>query len=93
MNTGKLLVGIFAGVAVGAALGVLFAPNKGEVTRKKISRKGEDVAEDLSDKFSALIETLTEKFEDLKAEASKMADKAGKKIKEEKAEFEATVNK
>lgn len=93
MNTGKLLVGIFAGVAVGAALGVLFAPNKGEVTRKKISRKGEDVAEDLSDKFSALLETLTEKFEDLKAEASKMADKAGKKIKEEKADFEAAANK
>jgi gas vesicle protein len=93
MNTGKMIVGLFAGVAVGAALGVLFAPSKGTVTRRKISRKGEDMAENLGEKFAELIETLTEKFEDLKSEASKMADKAGKKIKEEKAEFEAAVNK
>jgi len=93
MNTGKLIVGIFAGVAVGAALGVLFAPNKGTVTRRNIGRKGEDLAENMGDKFTELMETLTEKFEDLKAEATKMADKAGKKVKEEKAEFEAAVNK
>jgi len=89
MNTGKLIVGIFAGVAVGAALGVLFAPNKGSVTRKKISRKGSDMTEDLHDKFSELIETLTSKFEDLKAEAAHMADKVSRKAKDAEEELKA----
>ena len=40
MSTGKIVVGVLAGVAVGALLGVLFAPDKGSETRKKISKGG-----------------------------------------------------
>ena len=36
MSTGKLVVGVLAGVAVGALVGMLFAPDKGSETRKKI---------------------------------------------------------
>jgi len=89
MNNGKLIVGILAGVAVGAALGVLFAPNKGKVTRKKIGKKSEAIQEDMGAQFTDLIETLTEKLEALKAEAGQMAEKTAKKFKEEKAAFDA----
>ena len=52
MNAGKLILGVAAGVAVGAALGVLFAPDKGTTTRKKISKKGHDLTYDLERKFN-----------------------------------------
>ena len=45
MSTGKVLLGVLAGVAAGAMLGILFAPDKGSNTRKKISKKGEDYAD------------------------------------------------
>ena len=55
MESGKLLLGLLAGVAVGAALGILFAPAKGSDTRKKIYDKGEDLTEGLKEKFDLII--------------------------------------
>jgi len=51
MSSGKVLLGVLAGMAVGAALGVLFAPDKGWDTRKRISKKGDDFTDDLGDRF------------------------------------------
>lgn len=63
MRTGKAVLGILAGVATGAALGILFAPDKGENTRKKIVKKGEDLSDALNkkidEKFSDLIDVIT----------------------------------
>jgi gas vesicle protein len=42
MSAGKVLLGLLAGVAAGATLGILFAPEKGAVTRKRIAKKGDD---------------------------------------------------
>ena len=39
MSTSKTLLGFIAGAAVGAALGILFAPDKGTETRRKISEQ------------------------------------------------------
>jgi gas vesicle protein len=36
MNSGKVLLGLFAGIAAGALLGILFAPEKGVGNPKKI---------------------------------------------------------
>lgn len=58
MSSGKLLLGVLAGVAAGALIGILFAPEKGSVTRKKISKKGDDYVEDLKDKFNQLLEKV-----------------------------------
>ena len=39
MNTKNLLIGICSGLVVGAAIGILFAPYKGKVTRRKIKNQ------------------------------------------------------
>ncbi len=75
MNSGKLLLGVLAGVAVGATLGILFAPDKGSTTRKKISKKGQDFAEELGEKFNDIIDNVTHKFESIKEEAGRMIGK------------------
>lgn len=73
MKTGKILVGVLTGAAVGAALGILFAPAKGSVTRKKIIDKGNDYSDELSEKFDDFIDFISKKLDSFKTEAKKMA--------------------
>ena len=68
MTTGKIIWSIAAGVAAGAILGVLFAPNKGVDTRKKIVQKKDDAV----DSINEMLERATGKLEDVKKQASKM---------------------
>jgi gas vesicle protein len=50
-NTNAKLIGaLVIGAAIGGALGILFAPEKGSVTRKKIAGKSEDLAKDIKEK-------------------------------------------
>ncbi len=76
MSSGKVLLGLLAGVAAGALLGVLFAPDKGSVTRLKIVKKSEDYAEGLTEKFNEFLDTLTEKIEDVKEGVEEVKSKA-----------------
>jgi gas vesicle protein len=57
-NTGQLIGALLIGVAVGAALGILFAPDKGSETRKKIAGKTGDLTDSLKEKFSAILEEM-----------------------------------
>ena len=54
MNTGKIVLGALAGLAVGAALGILFAPEKGSTTRKRITDRGDDYLDELTTKINSL---------------------------------------
>lgn len=63
MKADKVVLGILGGVAVGALLGVLFAPEKGSKTRKKIADKGAGYAEDLKSQIDALIGTIQKKYD------------------------------
>lgn len=76
MNSAKVLFGAMVGLAAGAALGVLFAPDKGSSTRKKITKQGNDYADGLGTKFNDFIDKMTHKFEALKSEASAMAEES-----------------
>jgi gas vesicle protein len=76
MSSGKVLLGVLAGVAAGALLGVLFAPDKGWNTRKMIAKKADDYADALQDKFKEFMETASEKIENAKEQVSDFTDKA-----------------
>lgn len=61
-NNGKILAAVAAGIAAGAVLGILFAPDKGSETRRKINEAGESLADNVKEKFSK----GREKFNDMK---------------------------
>ena len=63
MESGKVVLGVLAGVAIGAVLGILLAPEKGSVTRKQILGKGEDYADRLSKKFDGAMEMASRNYE------------------------------
>jgi gas vesicle protein len=76
MSSGKVVMGVLAGMAVGALLGVLFAPDKGSETRKKMAEKGGDLIDGVSNKLNNLIDELNQKIDAAKAKANDTASNA-----------------
>lgn len=68
MDSGKIIIGVLSGLAVGSVLGILLAPNKGVDTRKKILGKSDEIKDSLNEKLSQIIDSITEKFENAKDE-------------------------
>ena len=74
MISGKVLLGLLAGLATGAFIGILIAPDKGTDTRKKITKKGEDYADALKEKFNEFLDSVSQKFQEGKIEESDTPD-------------------
>lgn len=68
--TGKIIGALLIGAAVGGALGILFAPDKGSETRKKLSGKTGDIAHLLQEKFEAFLEQAKNEFESVRDKAA-----------------------
>jgi gas vesicle protein len=73
----KLFRGVFTGGLIGFVMGLLFAPQKGEETRKQV--KG--VSETLAEKAKQISQTVKEKSEEVKKMAK---ERFGEKSEENK---------
>lgn len=65
MKTGKTIISVLGGVVAGAALGILFAPDKGTNTRKKIAKKSNDTKNKAMESFNELLNNVSEKCSSL----------------------------
>ena len=70
----KVLIGLLAGVATGAILGVLFAPEKGEETRRKLAEGSQDLSNNLKGKLSDLKENVADKYQTVKQSATDLIE-------------------
>ena len=87
MKADKIILGVLGGVAVGALLGVLFAPEKGSKTRQKIADKSNDYADDLKDKLDVLLGTMTKKYENIWQEGENLIAQGKSKFNDTKKEI------
>lgn len=82
MGSGKVVLGVLAGFAAGAVAGILLAPEKGSETRRRIAYKADNLTDDLEEKFSEFISSVTKQFEDLRKQAAAAADDAKEQVEE-----------
>ena len=80
------LAAFLLGAVTGIALGVLFAPAKGETTRRKLKRWANDTYEEQKD-------FVLEHAEDLKGKIKEQAEEVREKLAEGKEKFVKEFNK
>lgn len=77
-NNSKILIALASGIALGGMLGLLYAPDKGTDTRKKIT--------DAKDKFTGSIKDTVnkgkEKFSELRDGMKEKIESINEKVKE-----------
>lgn len=80
MNSGKAVLGVLAGVAVGAILGILLVPDKGSNTRRQILSKGKDYVDGIKEKYESTKRNVEEfadekktKYDNIKKDLSHAA--------------------
>jgi gas vesicle protein len=73
-NTGKIIGALLVGAAIGGVLGILFAPDKGSETRKKLAAKSDDLTDALKEKFDSLLAEAKKEAESVKNKAKEFAE-------------------
>ncbi len=65
-NTGQTLIALLTGAAIGAGLGILYAPDKGSKTRDKLSKEAKKAQKKLNKQIQETSHTLSEKAQKAK---------------------------
>lgn len=60
-NTGSTLLALITGAAIGAGIGLLYAPDSGEKTREKLKKDAEKAQEKMNKRYHDTTSNLSEK--------------------------------
>lgn len=82
MSGNKVFLGIVAAAVAGAVIGLLFAPEDGSKTIKKIKKKTNSLASDLIDALEKSKGKAENAASELKSEGKAYADEAANKASE-----------
>lgn len=77
----KSLPGILVGLAVGAVVGLLLAPESGKKTRKRISSESDSFFNDLQDQLQTGLENIKSQYNDYVDTASSKTQDVVKQAK------------
>ncbi len=91
MKSGKLILGVLAGIAAGTLIGVLFAPDKGSESIKKITERGESYLDSIKSRFNALLDAMSGQFNGGKVEISDIGETRKVNSKEAKREMQSSA--
>lgn len=86
-NSG-IVLGLLAGAAIGSLLGVLFAPDKGCETRRRVRRKAEDLRDEALEQYEILSEKAKQEIDSLVSNAKKGYEKYKGKVEDATEEFD-----
>lgn len=73
MKASNVVLGVLGGLAAGAVLGVLFAPDKGVNTRKKIAKKSSDLKDNVKSSFNDFLTSVEDQYHSLTSKAEDVA--------------------
>lgn len=97
-RTLAFICGFLFGAVLGGGLALLFAPGRGEETRKKLKKSGEEIKEKIGEIYEDVREagepllSAVEEFEPVARETAEMMAEAAPKIKDEVLERVSAVS-
>ncbi|MCE3296130.1 MAG: hypothetical protein K0R65_1844 [Crocinitomicaceae bacterium] len=77
-STGKMVGALLVGAAIGGIIGMLFAPDKGSETRKRLLAKGGDLTDTLKNKFNGFMEDSEDAYDNVKQKVKDTVDNVQK---------------
>jgi gas vesicle protein len=90
-NTTKIIGALLLGAAVGVAIGILLAPDKGSETRKKMADGASDLATDAEEEIKEVIDALKKKVSEMEDTLSQGLDAAKKMVEEKSNQIKSKV--
>lgn len=85
-GTSNAIIGFLAGAAAGTLIGILYAPDKGTKTRKKIMKQSQKLTSEVTGNLNEQVDNLKEHINDFVEDAKTKFSKLEKGVKDKISE-------